>query len=117
MSATIRVRAYLNTTTVDGGLPIGMLFGYQPEHELVLAFETTVMGTSPDHAVCEQVFRLLNIGDDPEVGTPDPRAVAYRQRGHRSMSPGDVVSVDDRFYACASAGFDPIDPPARLATR
>jgi hypothetical protein len=36
----------------------------------------------------------------PEFGTPDPRAVAYRKCGHRSLSVGDVVMIGDMALAC-----------------
>ncbi|MBN1172641.1 MAG: hypothetical protein JXA67_10755 [Micromonosporaceae bacterium] len=111
MNATITVRAYLNTTQDANGLPLGMLDGYQPGHELTLVFETTAPATDDDLTVCEQVFRLLNVGDDPEFGTPDPRALEYRFKGHRSLSVGDVVDVDGRYYACARFGFTAIDTP------
>jgi hypothetical protein len=63
-----------------------------------------------DHlAILEQVFMLFNVGDDPAFGTPDPRAVAYRGQRLRSLSVGDVVALDDAFYACASLGWQHLD--------
>ncbi|GGM24097.1 hypothetical protein ACFFX1_10180 [Dactylosporangium sucinum] len=113
MTRTIQVRAFLNMAKDALGRPLGMLDGYATGHALALAFETTVMRSPEgDLAICEQVFCTLNVGDDPEFGTPDARAVAYRAQGHRSLSVGDVVAIDQRFYACARFGFKPIDPPA-----
>ena len=64
----------------------------------------------PDHlAILEQVFMLFNVGDDPAFGTPDPRAVAYRGQQLRSLSVGDVVALDDAFYACARLGWQHLD--------
>src|SRR5262249_4822114 len=82
---------------------LGMLDGYEPTHPITLVYETEM---SPRHDLdaCEKVFELLNIGDDPDFGTPDPTAVEYRARGNRSLSVGDVVSVDGRFYACGRVG-------------
>src|SRR3954469_22676817 len=107
---TITVRAYLTTAESPAGIPLGMLHGYKPGHDLTLAFSTAIMATGEDATICEQVFRLLNVGDDPEFNAVvDPRAVAYRAQGHRSLSIGDVVSISgharDRWYAVARTGF------------
>ena len=51
------------------------------------------------------MFELFNVGEDPAFGPPHPRAVDYRRCGNRSLSVGDVVAVDGRFYACASTGW------------
>src|SRR4051812_34243483 len=97
---TITVRAYLNTTESPEGIPLGMLCGYEDGHDLTLAFDDTTTATVEDEAICEQVFRLLNVGDDPEFNAAiDPRATTYRAQGHRSLSVGDVVAIDDRWYS------------------
>ena len=41
--------------------------------------------------------------------------MAYRARRNRSLSKGDVVGLEGKFYACASFGWDSIDPP-RITT-
>jgi hypothetical protein len=110
--AAARVCAYLNTST--DGRPTGMLDGYAPGHQLALAFEMTVPAAVCDVEACEQVFFLLNVGDDPAFGTPDPRALEYRLKGHRSFSVGDIVTIDDRAYACAGFGFTPIPMPSTV---
>ncbi len=51
------------------------------------------------------MFELFNVGEDPAFGPPHPRGVDYRRCGNRSLSVGDVVAVDGRFYACASTGW------------
>lgn len=60
--------------------------------------------------ICEEVFRLLNVGDDPTFNEsgPDPRAVQYRMRGNRSLSVGDVIQIGVRWFACASSGWVPL---------
>jgi hypothetical protein len=83
---------------------------YLPGDHVVEVFQTTASSGTPMQ-VCEDMFELLNVGDDPDFGTPDPRAVAYRARRNRSLSIGDVVAVDGTFYACAPSGFIPIAPP------
>src|ERR1700733_12148644 len=50
-------------------------------HELVKVFEYDQ--ASDGHSaerVLEDIFRLLNVGDDPEFGTPSELATAYRAR-------------------------------------
>lgn len=115
---TIRVRAYLNTAEGSGGLPMGMMFGYEPDHGLMLVLDSTVLATADDIAMCSRVFRLLNIGDDPEFGPVDPRATNYRAAGRRSLSVGDVVQVGRQFYSVDRVGFSQIEAPdpARIAT-
>jgi hypothetical protein len=112
MSTLVTVRAYLNSTYGPHGIPIGMLSGYEPGHELELAFEASV-AAAPDLAICEEIFRLLNVGDDPEFGLPDLRALAYRAQGHRSLSVGDLVTVENRAYACARVGFVAVALPSQ----
>jgi hypothetical protein len=103
----MRVRVYHN-------IDPDHFFGYQPGHAVVPVFTADIPTEewNPDR-VLEQVFHLLNVGDDPEFGTPDPRAVAYRQRRNRSLSVGDVVWLDDiiTWRACARVGWTHIDPP------
>lgn len=64
---------------------------YLPGDRAVQVFATPAPRTAEHLAVCEAVWELLNVGDDPAFTvTPDPRAVAYRKRGNRSMSfPGN----------------------------
>ena len=108
---TIRVRIYLNTTEVSG-VPTGMLLGYQQGDDLTLALTTTIMASADDTTICRRVFELLNVGDDPERNTViDPRVVAYRSEGHRSLSVGDVIAIADRWYAVDRVGFIRIDTP------
>ena len=79
------------------------------------AFATTASAASDHLAMCEEMFHLLNVGDDPAFGAPDARAVAYRARGNRSLSVGDLACVDGAWYACAPSGFRAVEPP-RVAT-
>lgn len=110
---TVRVRAFHN---IDAGF-----LAYKPSDRVTLVFAAAEPAAAPE-AICEALFELLNIGDDPALGTPDPRAVAYRERGNRSLSVGDVVAVDKRpdgpadFYAVASTGFTSIAEPRIVAT-
>lgn len=106
----VLVRAYHNIGADIDGRHVAFLDGYQAGDPVVCVFTALAIGEryGSDLAACEDMFRLLNIGHDPDMGTPDLRAVDYRRRGNRSLSVGDVVAVDDRFYACAPVGFVPL---------
>lgn len=56
-----------------------------------------------DTAILEWVFEQGNIGETTRF------AVEYRAARNRSISVGDVVVIDDRTYACASAGWTPLE--------
>lgn len=107
-NSTMNAKVYHNVARDDAGRHLGILDGYQPEHPVTLVF-TTDLPPSDEMAACEELYRLLNVGDDPAFGQPDPRAEAYRRRGNRSLSMGDLVSLDGRFYACAEHGWKPLD--------
>lgn len=99
----MRVRIFHNTN------PLALAQGYRPSSSVreVYAYETTLT----DHAqALKEGFFLFNLGYQPDFAS-DFRAVDYRQRGHRSLSVGDVVEVDGRFYAYAHRGWTDIRPP------
>lgn len=65
----------------------------------------TYEGTDLDDLfLCEDSFRLFNVG--PEDVEP---VKSYRAAGHRSLSVGDVVVVDGRAYTVDYAGFLPVE--------
>ena len=86
---------------------------YMPGDRAVQVFATPAPDGAEHLAICEALWRLLNIGDDPDFGTPDPRAVAYRQRGNRSLSAGDLGCIGSGawYAAAARAGFTPVPAP------
>src|SRR5687768_794247 len=104
----MKVRVYHNVAVDDAGRHIGLLDGYMLGHPVTLVFSTEAPACD-DADACEQLYRLLNVGDYPDFGEPDPRAKAYRARGNRSLSMGDLVWLDGRFYACASSGWNRLD--------
>ena len=114
-SGQLHMRVYHNVARDAAGRPLGMLDGYAPDHPVALVAELHLPTTGDDLAdvasTLATVFHLFNVGDDPEFGTPDPRAVDYRLRGNRSLSVGDVVALGDQHFACARISWDPIDPP------
>ncbi|MCP2341144.1 hypothetical protein [Actinomadura rupiterrae] len=105
----VTVRVFHNTATDADGHALGF-DGYRPEHPVVEVWQLPVP-TAPPLDICERVYQLLNIGDDPDFGDPDLRAVGYRRRRNRSLSVGDCLAVGDRFYAVAPTGFTAIGPP------
>ena len=104
------VRVYHNISADGAGRHLAYLDGYQAGDPVVCVFSTEVdrQRLSSITEVTEAMYRLLNIGDDPDFGTPDPRALDYRARGNRSLSVGDLVAIDGDFHACAATGFVPV---------
>lgn len=115
----VTVKIYHNVTVGPSGRPVGMLDGYLPGASLThVATFTTPLPAGDEHnvmAICNEAFHLLNVGDDPSLGTPDERAVAYRAARNRSLSVGDVVAVGEVFVAVAAYGWKPVDiRPAQI---
>jgi hypothetical protein len=99
-------------TDVQGRL-VGMVDGYQVGHPLVPVYRYQADG-EPE-LVADQAYRLFNVGDDPDFGTPVMHAQRYRALGNRSLSKGDVVQVGDTWLACASRGWDQVPAPVVVA--
>ena len=78
-------------------------FGWKEEgtgderHELVWVFQYEVKGGNDD-LILADAWEMFNIGEGPT-------ATAYRARKLRSLSKGDVVAIDGRFYSCESVGW------------
>lgn len=103
-----RIRVFHNTNRA------AMLDGYGPDDRTVEVFaydEPAVTAGTTDEESAAGVYELTNVGDDPSFGTPDHRALEYRARRNRSLSVGDVIAINGRFYACASSGWTPISRP------
>jgi hypothetical protein len=91
---------------------------YQPDHRVVLVYRGHVPAGTADIDACELVFELLNIGHDADYSEPNPDAVAYRARGNRSLSVGDLVSVDGRWFSCGRFGWSLLEAePLVVAVR
>jgi hypothetical protein len=57
----------------------------------------------------DELFRWFNIGArDTDAAAVKLLAADYRIRRNRGLSVGDVVQVGDKFYACASVGWDEV---------
>ncbi|MET9263734.1 hypothetical protein [Amycolatopsis sp. NPDC004079] len=66
----------------------------------VFAYAARPGSRDSDYELTEEALNLFN--DDPRSFSSDPRVVDYNARGNRALFPGDVVSVDGRFYICGS---------------
>jgi predicted RecA/RadA family phage recombinase len=106
LTRTVKVRAYHNVAG-DQGEP------YKPGDVLVPVAAWDVPAGQDPLCVAEGVYELLNVGDDPDLGTPDKRlraiAVEYRERGNRSVSLGDVVCIGEEWFAVARGGFTRVE--------
>lgn len=61
----------------------------------------------PDKDICERLFHDTNT-DKSRCWFGQDKAAKV---GHTSMSIGDVVAIEDRFYQCMPCGFDRINAP------
>ncbi|MFD4407732.1 hypothetical protein ACFWPH_33705 [Nocardia sp. NPDC058499] len=100
-AAARRVRVFCNNDR-------DILDGYQPEAHLVLAYTLTAPTACSDSQILEWVFAMFN--DHPLDADDETHTRAWYDSGLRSLSVGDVVAIDDNFYACASIGWIPIEP-------
>lgn len=57
-----------------------------------------------DLAICERLFEATNIGNLLSSKEAQARIKASKAH-HTSMSVGDVVQIDSKFYLCADCGF------------
>ncbi len=106
-AATVRVEAFHNLDTEADR--------YQHGHRVTRVFATQEPGGEPA-AVCAEIHRLLTIGDAPCGRRPDPRAVAYRRRGNRGLSLGDVIAISGptgTAYYALTLTYAPVRPPHR----
>lgn len=107
----MRVTVYHNCARDDDGRPVAFLDGYQPDHAVTPVADLNVPGPADRSDVLDRMYFLFNVGDDPDFGTPNAMAVEYRKRENRSLSIGDVVCVDDEWFACADSGWTPVARP------
>jgi hypothetical protein len=82
----VRLDALHNLSMAEG-TPV---WRYEPGHPMVVVFTTTVEpGDLADMTLCERVYLLLDIGHHPadvqRPEEPDPRTLAYRERGNRPV--------------------------------
>lgn len=110
------VIVYLNVARDGLGRPTAMRNGYRAGDPLRRCFRLPLAGAEldmPPEAIAEKVFHLLNVGDDPSMGVPDERAIAFRMACMRSLSVGDVLEIEGEYLAVASCGFATIAAPDR----
>jgi hypothetical protein len=91
----MRVSVYHNVATDAANRVIGF-FGYEGGQSLVHVFQTEMdAGTGPDSAelLAERVFEACNLAPDELTGHQRTVATAYRHRGLRSLSVGDIIII------------------------
>uniref|UniRef100_UPI003F4918C1 hypothetical protein n=1 Tax=Amycolatopsis sp. CA-096443 TaxID=3239919 RepID=UPI003F4918C1 len=86
--AAVWVRIYHNNSAIGSAFLAG--------HTVTEVFAYAAPGGVHDFALAEEAFDVF--GDDASEPGSDPRVLEYRSCGNRPMVPGDVVSVEDRFY-------------------
>ncbi|WP_141810591.1 hypothetical protein [Nocardia bhagyanarayanae] len=89
-----------------------LLSGYLPGARLALAYHYTLPAatTGSDQLLLERVFAAFN--DHPVHPDDQHHADAWTAKRLRSLSVGDVVALNDRYYACASVGWMSIPAPS-----
>ncbi|WP_215544992.1 hypothetical protein [Amycolatopsis sp. CA-230715] len=110
---TVRVRVFHNTSHAV------MADGYVVTDTFVEVYTYDEPAVDPDISdiqIAERMFYLFNVGDDPSHGEPDVHAIEYRSQGNRSLSKGDAIAIDGRFWVCDSAGWTLISTPRFTAS-
>jgi hypothetical protein len=82
-------------------------FGYQPTHSVRQVFTYTT--TAPPEHAAEEAFRLFNMDLEWLSGWELETATTYRLAHLRSLSVGDVLKINETWWACASVGFTELD--------
>lgn len=57
----------------------------------------------------DTIFEKLNVGDNPLATEKNQHWLIEHDVCHTSMSVGDVVQLDDRYFVCAGVGWEEID--------
>lgn len=116
----MNVSVFHNVSTDPQGRSNGIEYGYRTGDALSKVYEFDYTGDLTGTALCEFLYELFNVGDDPTFhNPPNPIAVAYRKSGGgeygiRSLSKGDVIEVGGVWFAVARFGFEEL-PPLFLA--
>lgn len=97
------VSVFHNVFRDPEGRGVGFL-GYAPSHPMtnVFTYKGVARPGAGVEAILENAFKMFNIGEE---GT----AAAYRARNLRSLSVGDMVSVDGTYFAIEPLGFRQLD--------
>lgn len=126
----MKLTIFHNEATDEAGRHTAWLEGYQPGDPMREVFTYESDHTEPLTALAH-AWWLFNVGDDPDLSDPpNPVSLDYRQRGLRSLSLGDAITVSEpepepghgpgcgpgTTYACQGTGwaiapdFDPCTP-------
>ncbi len=101
----------LTVTVLLNQDPDTLFSGYLPGARLILAYRYTLPAVTAgeDRMLLERVFAAFN--DQPVHPDDQLHADAWAAKRLRSLSVGDVVAIDDRYYACAPVGWMSIPAP------
>lgn len=100
----VQVKVYLNEGP-DNFFGFHNQFANEPRLRLAAEFEVQEEDCD-GQPVLPMIFDQLNIGGD--LIPAKPWCERYRAERNRSLSVGDVVQLDERFYACASMSWDDV---------
>lgn len=92
----MKVTIHLNTSAP--------FWSYQPDAELIEAVSYTDHQAGRAEEALSLAYELFNIGE-PHEGPYGDVVARYRDAQHRSLSVGDVVTVDGRRFACEPMGW------------
>lgn len=76
----------------------------QFKKDYALVYAARVYAPESDLDICEDLYRQTNIGNADMILSQE----TARRVGHTSMSVGDIVKINTKYYICAIAGFDRI---------
>ncbi|TDD35491.1 hypothetical protein [Saccharopolyspora elongata] len=98
-----------STVRIFHNIDIDVVTTYRPGHRLVevYTFDEPTSRAETDRTVADRVLTQFST----EYDAVDLRAIEYFQAGNRALSVGDVIAIDDRFYARGSSGWDRIESP------
>ncbi|UVK59879.1 hypothetical protein SEA_ALEEMILY_139 [Gordonia phage Aleemily] len=88
---------------------------YREGHTLERVFEYADSGDDVDR-VCNHAYHMFNAPEEFLTTDEGLLAVAYRERGLRSLSVGDVVVVGETAWACEPLGWKRVHLTAEQVT-
>ena len=108
-SQTYHLRLFHNVSSAAG-----VRYDGSDEVVEVDSYSVTLPTITDDHVLLQQVLLAFTLGAAyaGDVSAEFRQRVAdYRRRGNRPLAVGDVIAVDERFWAVEQAGWQSIDPP------
>lgn len=88
--------------------------GYRRTHRLVEVYaysDPDVTAATTDADIATRAYQMFNTTEAAAFEQLPPQAQDYHARRNRTLAPGDVVAVDNRFYTGGTGGWHPINEP------